>query len=77
MVSRMACRSFGGGRPTYKVLSRRPGLSTAGSMISAERKQDNTTCTLIELNLIYTVKDLRVETNTKLKTKLVVLHTMH
>lgn len=30
----MACRSFAGGKPTYKVLSKRPGRSTAGSMIS-------------------------------------------
>lgn len=38
MVSKMACRSAGGGRPTYKVLSRRPGLSMAGSMISGKAK---------------------------------------
>lgn len=37
IVSRMAWRSAGGGRPTYKVLSRRPGLSMAGSMISGKR----------------------------------------
>ena len=39
MVSRMAWRSAGGGKPTYSVLSKRPGRSTAGSMMS--RRENN------------------------------------
>lgn len=34
----MACLSSGGGKPTYNVLSKRPGRSTAGSMISEEEQ---------------------------------------
>lgn len=30
----MACLSSGGGKPTYNVLSKRPGRRTAGSMMS-------------------------------------------
>lgn len=34
IVSNMVCLSSGGGKPTYNVLSKRPGRRTAGSMIS-------------------------------------------
>lgn len=36
MVCKMASRSAGGGKPTKRVLSRRPGRRIAGSMISKE-----------------------------------------
>ena len=47
MVSRIAWRSAGGGKPTYSVLSKRPGRSTAGSMMS---RRENENKTLIKTN---------------------------
>lgn len=41
IVRRISIRSFSVGSPTYSVLSKRPGRSTAGSMISVT---DTYTC---------------------------------
>lgn len=40
MVFKMARRSAGGGNPTKRVLSRRPGRRIAGSMISGEEGRE-------------------------------------
>lgn len=39
-MSRIECRSAADGRPTYRILSRRPGRRMAGSMISAGRQTE-------------------------------------
>lgn len=42
IVFNMATRSAGGGKPTKSVLSSRPGLRMAGSMISREERKTET-----------------------------------